>query len=1151
MRTSLTVCAIALSSQLLCAEGALGQSLKENNITYVAKNVPVRDAFEQLSKLTGFYFFYDESVLSELKDISIKVKDGSIDAILNQLSSQTGLYFKKINNTISISKQHLQSSEPEVTQQKRMLTGTILDNNGEPIVGANVSLKGTTTGTITDMDGRFSLEASENQILLVSYIGYVQQELQIGNKMSVKVTLREDSQALDEVVVVGYATQKKANLTGAVSSVSAKQLENRPMTNIGQGIQGLVPNVNITMPASGNPGTGAEYNIRGVTSLSGGGPLVLVDGVQMDPNIINPQDVESMSFLKDAASSSIYGARAAYGVILITTKKGKDGKPQISYSNNLAFNSPIFKPEMQNSVDWAETVNRGFTNLGNNPFVSEVWMQHIKEYAANPETAPNWYPDPNGYANAGGGSFNYCGNVNYPDAVYKKSAFMQQHTASMQGGSEKFKYYTSLGYNQQNGFLKYADDTYNRFNAKVNLSSQITKWLKVGVNSSYNASTKENPAGCYWGSNPDGGRVDFSSSGSFWGGTWPVIPLTISGYPGLDAPIPSYTGSWTNPIQLQRESGKENRDISDLWFGGNIDISPVKGLNIHVDYTYNHNSNTNKAHVKKMMNQDPITGNWGTFVHTKDNWVTMENGQSQYTTINAIADYSLTLKKNSIKVMAGMNKEDKQYRWFWARHMGLINNDFPAMNQATGAEKTNYKENEWGVLGFFGRINYNFDEKYFLEVNGRYDGSSRFPTGNKFAFFPSLSGGWMVSNEAFFSNVKNIVSTLKVRGSWGELGNIPSSDDIGLYPYVPSLGTVSQISYIMNSSRPVGITPAALTTDMTWETVKQWNIGVDFGFLNDKLSGSFDYYNRGTYGMIGAGTPLPAILGTNVPLQNASDLMTRGFELALNWRSNIGEDFYYNAGIVFSDNSSEITYFDNPTGILSSNYIGKTIGEIWGYHSDGVFQSDAEAEAYQQKYDLTQVTGRKLKAGDVRYLDINGDGKVTPGLTTDDTGDQSIIGNTEPRYAYGVNLGCNWKGLDFRMFMQGIGKRHIDLSWTSNIGDEWAETYSFMSDTWTPENPNASFPRVTVGDGSGANTRTRTTGLGNAAYLRLKELSLGYSLPKTWINQFALQNVRINLSGYNLLTFTGLHEGYYDPETRNMNAYPIFKSLSFGIDITL
>lgn len=1152
MRTSLFVLISAIFIPFIHAEDIYGQILKERNITYNAKGIDINHIFSDLSKQTGFHFFYDESALEGVSTVTLNVKNTSLDNILKEITRQTGLVFKQIDNTISVSREQPVISSGNIVQQDNKLTisGVINDDRGEPIIGANVIEKGTLNGVITDMDGNFSITVSPDAILQISYIGYISQEIAVKKQTYLAITMKEDAQALEEVVVVGYATQKKANITGAVASVSSKQLESRPMTNIGQGIQGLVPNVNITVPSGGNPGIGTGYNIRGTTSLSGGEPLIIVDGVQMDPNLINPQDIESISFLKDAAASSIYGARAAYGVMLITTKKGSDEKPRISYSNNLSINSPTFLPKMQNSLEWAETINRGMTNLGNNPFVSDLWLQHIKDYMANPDTAPNWYADPNGYANGGGGNFNYCGNVDYYKETYSKTAFMQQHTASIQGGTSKFGYYTSLGYYQQDGFLKYADDAYKRYNMKINLSAQITDWLKIGVNTTYNSTNKQNPAGVYWGSNPDGGRYDLNIGSSFIGGTWPVIPLTHSGYAGLDDENPSYNLSWTNPIQLQRDSGKETKKINDLWLGGNVDITPLKGLNIHADFTRNIYRNTNKNHVKKMMSQDPMTGNWMEMVHTKNNWVTMDNAEKDYYALNAIVDYTTSIKDHNFKFLAGMNHEKNHYRWFFARRMGLINNDFPAMNQAIGAEKTNYSENEWAILGYFGRINYNFSEKYFLEMNARYDGSSRFPENDKFAFFPSFSVGWMISNEAFFEKATKVVNSLKLRGSWGSLGNLPSSDAIGLYPYIPNLGTISQISYVMNNTRPVGITPAALTTNMSWEEVKQWNIGIDFGFLNNKLVGSFDYYNRGTYGMIGAGSPLPAVLGTGVPLQNSSDLMTKGYELTLNWRSNIGKDFHYNAGIVFSDNYAEITAFDNPTGLISSYYVGQRLNDVWGYHSDGHFQTDAEAEAYQAKYDVSQLTGRKLKAGDVRYIDRNGDGKITPALTTSDTGDQTVIGNGTPRYMYGINLGADWKGIDLRIFLQGIGRRDVNLSGFSNVSDQWQETYSYLSDTWTPDNPNAYWPRVTVGDG-GYNRQARTTTIENAGYMRLKDITVGYTLPKTWMQKVGLQNVRFYFSGYNLLTFMSMRKDMFDPETFNTHGYPIFKSVSFGIDIVL
>lgn len=1131
---------------VLCVSSAFAINVNSQSlrVNIHANQKQAKEVIKQIEEQTDYLFVYNHDKVNLNNTVTIQANNETVAEVLNQMFAGTDIIYAMQGNNIL-----LMQKDAVVQQSGKVVTGTIVDPSGMPVIGANVMVKGTTNGTITDMDGKFSLEVEEGATLQISYIGYANQEIKVGNQKTLSIALKEDAEALDELVVVGYGTQKKVNLTGAVSSVSSKELESRPMSNLGQGLQGLVPNVNISMPTNGNPGQKSSFNIRGTTSLTGGEPLILVDGVQMDPNMINPADIESISFLKDAASSSIYGARAAYGVMLITTKRGKESKPRISYSNNIAINSPTFLPKMQNSLEWAETINRGFTNLGNNPFVSDLWLQHIKDYMADPENTPNWYPDPNGYVNGGHGNFNYCDNVDYIDAVYDKMALMQQHTVSLQGGTEKMKYYASVGYNQQNGFLKYTDDTYRRLNTKMRFFSHLTDWLNVGVNFSYNISGKENPSGVYWGSNPDAGRSDFSSTGGFWGGSWPVIALVNSGYAGLEDSNPSYNMGWTNPVQLQRDSGRENRTINDLWLGANIDITPIPNLNIHADYTHNIQSNTDKMHVKKMKSQDPISGEWVYLVHAKDNWVTMENGETNYSVLNATADYSFNIDRHNFKVLAGLNYEKNHYRWFWARKMGLINNDLPAMNQATGLEKTNYSENEWALLGYFGRLNYNFDERYLFEFNIRYDGSSRFPTGNKFAWFPSFSAGWNLSNEAFWENLQDYVNSAKIRGSWGSLGHSPSS--IGLYPYIPTLGTKSQLNHVINGVRPVGVTPAGLVASMTWETVRQWNIAADLGFLNNRLTGSFDYYQRATIGMIGSGTPLPAVLGTGVPQENASDLMTKGYELTLSWKDHIGDDFQYNVGLVFSDYKSEITKFDNPSGLLSTHRVGETIGEIWGYHSDGVFQTDEEAAAYQEKYDLTQVVGRPLKAGDVRYLDINGDGKVTPGLTTSNRGDMSVIGNTSPRYMYGINLGAGWKGIDLRVFLQGVGRQDVNLSGYSNLVDQWKETYSYMNDTWTPENPDAFWPRVTVGDGSGANTQTRTSAIQNAGYLRLKDVTVGYTLPKPWVNKLSLDNVRIYFSGYNLLTLTGLHDGLFDPETKNTYAYPIYKSVSFGIDIVL
>ena len=422
---------------VLCVSSAFAINVNSQSlrVNIHANQKQAKEVIKQIEEQTDYLFVYNHDKVNLNNTVTIQANDETVAEVLNQMFAGTDIIYAMQGNNIL-----LMQKDAVVQQSGKVVTGTIVDPSGMPVIGANVMVKGTTNGTITDMDGKFSLEVEEGATLQISYIGYANQEIKVGNQKTLSIALKEDAEALDELVVVGYGTQKKVNLTGSVSSVSSKELESRPMSNLGQGLQGLVPNVNITIPSNGNPGQKSSFNIRGTTSLTGGEPLILVDGVQMDPNLINPADVESISFLKDAASSSIYGARAAYGVMLITTKRGKESKPRISYSNNIAINSPTFLPKMQNSLEWAETVNRGFTNLGNNPFVSDLWLQHIKDYMADPENTPNWYPDPNGYSNMGHGTFNYCGNENYSDAVYRKSTLMQQHTISLQGGTNKMKY---------------------------------------------------------------------------------------------------------------------------------------------------------------------------------------------------------------------------------------------------------------------------------------------------------------------------------------------------------------------------------------------------------------------------------------------------------------------------------------------------------------------------------------------------------------------------------------------------------------------------------------------------------------------------------------------------------------------------------------
>ncbi|HAC21447.1 MAG TPA: SusC/RagA family TonB-linked outer membrane protein [Porphyromonadaceae bacterium] len=1011
-----------------------------------------------------------------------------------------------------------------ISQQKQTYTGIIKDQYGEPVIGANISIVGTTHGTTTDVDGKFSISANKGATIKISYLGYDDQLLKLAASTALKITLQENTQDLEEVVVVGYGTQKKANLTGAVSSVSSKTLQNRPITNLGQGLQGTVGNLNITS-SNGAPGSGSSFNIRGTTSINGGSPLVLVDGVQMDPNLISPEDVESISVLKDAASASIYGARAAYGVILITTKKGKTGEPRVSFSTNLSWNKPTKKPDYLDSWQFATMHNEVNRNSGGGDYYDENYMNHIYDYYTDPQNNLPVFVDPNNPDR-----YLYCGNTDWIDAVYKDVAFLQQYNASISGGMEKCDYYASVGMMDQGGILKYYDDSYRRINTNLNINSRINEYIKLGFRSMYNNTNRSFPYGNNWTGD---------SHGFVGGDLRPLMPVF---HPDGNF---SGQGNWTNQAALQALSGDRKNKVNDMWLGANAVITPIKGFNINFDYTFNYYNSVNKQHGKLIKEYTANPNLQLIYPWTSPNKVAMSQSDNYYHVVNLYGDYEFKIReKNNFKVLLGYNQEYKRDRWFSAERQNLINNDMGQINQATGNQYVGGGETDWAISSVFARINYNFDDRYLFELNGRYDGSSKFPTNDRFGFFPSGSLAWRVSGEEFFEPLTSWFTDLKLRGSYGQLGNQSVG---GNYPYIPTLGTSTNIGYLIGGERPVAVNPAGLVSStLTWERVDQTNIGIDLGFFDNRLTGSFDWFQRYTKDMVTSGVPLPGVLGTSVPQENAADLRTRGFELTLGWQTAVNNDFRYNVNFILSDYHAEITKFDNPNGLLNTYYVGQKLGSIWGYTTDGLFQSEEEIQSHASQ---KKLYGGTWYPGDVKYKDLNNDGEISNGKNTlSDPGDLSIIGNSTPRYNYGIKGGITWKSFDLDIFFQGVAKRDFMAGGGHFWGfqSEWDVPLKHSLDYWREDNKDAFWHRPSYNNGGNRQTQTRY--MQSAAYLRLKQLTLGYTLPSSILSKVGVDNFRVYLTGQNLFEISNIMN-IYDPETLSTGAYPLQRSISVGVNL--
>ena len=1108
-------------------------------LTLNMKNSTVKEVLQNIENQSDFHFMFSERLIDVKREVSVDVKNKKIEAVLDELFAGTDVNYKVKDRFILLTTP--EGNDVSVKQQKS-ISGRVLDSSGSPLPGVTVVVKGTTNGTITDFEGNYNISnVPGDGTLVFSFVGMKPQEISVAGKSVINVTMDEETTAIDEVVAVGYGTRKKVNLSGAVSQATSEVLKSRSMVNLGQGLQGAVSGLQVTQ-GNFSPGQGASFNIRGYTSLNGGTPLILVDGVIQDPNLLNPEDIENVSVLKDASSAAIYGARAAYGVILITTKKGgRDQRSTVRFSSSYAVTTVTTVPKYASGYEFVTFVNEANKNTTGSPFYDQRAMDHINAYYKDPVNNLPVYYDPVIDLT---GKYNYCGNTDWASAVYKSGA-IKQINASLSGGTEKTQYYVSYGFMGQDGMLNVYDDLYKRNNVNINVNSDVFNWLTISTRMKYASAYQDHPS-----QGPTNGQLNWDLS--------PLMPIK------LPSGAWSGQGDITNPFAVAREGGYDHTKVNDLFLTGAITIHPVKGLNINVDYTYNPYSSNHDNYVRSFL-EERADGSTSIYPWTNPSAITNDNTNNYYNAINAYADYSKSISKNKFKILVGYNKETQKTKFFSAQRFQLINNDLPAINRATGTQAVNGSASLWAIQGAFFRLNYDYDNKYLLELNGRYDGSSKFPKGNRYDFFPSVSGAWVISNESFWGNFKPYVNTLKIRGSYGSLGNQNVTGD---FPYVSSYSittapTTAQseaniASYILGGSTPVAILPGSLVSpNFTWEKVNQWNVGTDLGLINNKLTVSFNVFQRATIGMLTAGQTLPSVLGTGVPRENAADLKTSGWDLEAGWKNKTG-DFSYGISANLSDAQTEITKFSNPTNLLSSNYVGQKIGEIWGYDAVGLFQSTAEVASWA---DQSQFYSGTWNPGDVKYVDRNGDGKITRGLNTlSDPGDQHIIGNNTPRYQYGVILNGAWKGFDLNIFIQGVGKRQIWFTegWMDQdrfFGTNGATGFVPMKlamDYWTTENTDAFLPKNYLsgwGSGGHGNRQVSSRYLQNAAYMRLKQVTLGYTVPENMIKKASISHLRIYCALQNILTFTKLSK-IYDPEVTNTSSYPAPLSYSLGIDLT-
>lgn len=1039
----------------------------------------------------------------------------------------------------------------ESQQSPYKLSGTVVDENGEPIPGVNIAIKGKTLGTITDMDGKFVLDVIEGDVLMVSFIGMVSREIKVTGQENINVELLTDTQSLDEVVVVGFGTQKKVNLTGSVGVADAKALESRPVMTASQALQGMVPGLQVSQNMGGLEKR-ASMNIRGVATIgkgSSGSPLILIDGMEGDIDAINPQDIENISVLKDAAASSIYGSRAPFGVILVTTKKGRSGKPSVNYNNSFRWSDPVLLPKMADSYTFATYFNDACINGGSTPQFGDDQMQRIKDYQSGKLTA-SVPVNPSNPKMWGDGYLYGNDNVDWYDAVYRSWVFSQEHNFSLSGGNESVNYYLSMNYLDQNGMMEFNQDTYDRYTGTAKINVKVTDWAQFNYSNRFIREELKRPSFL---------RDDFFQSLGRQG--WPTLPLYDPN---------GYLYAAPSPALNLRDGGSGTYQTDYLYQQAQVILEPIKGWKTFVDFNYRIKSANSHWEIQKTYNHD-VEGE--PYPYNNNSHVHEDHTKENYTNFSAYTDYTKLLESgHNFKGMIGFQSELMKRKTFGLQREGIIIPSLPEVDLTTGldvygAEVTpsvNGASDHWATAGFFGRINYDYEGRYLAEVNLRYDGTSRFRADNRWSWFPSFSVGWNVARESFWSAWEQYVSTLKFRGSYGELGN--QNTDSWYPTYQAMTVKASNGDWLMNGIKPnTSAAPGLVSSTMTWEKVKTWNIGLDFGALDNRLNGSVDIYSRKTVDMVGPAPELPVSLGTSVPQTNNTDLRTYGWELSIGWNDRLKCGLGYSAKFMLSDSQTEITRYPNETGSLATYRKGMMLGEIWGYETIGIAktQEDMDRHLATLPNGGQDAIGNRWGAGDIMYADLNGDGKIDNGANTEsDHGDMKVIGNYTPRYLFGLDLNLDYKGFDFRAFFQGVMKRDYFQSsyyfWGAS-GSVWESTCMLPHLDYFREDPDhilgqnldSYFPRPDFS--SGKNRQTQSRYLQNAAYIRLKNIQLGYTLPELITKKFLISKLRFYISGENLWTGTKMF-GTFDPETIdggwNGSVYPLSKTLSVGLSLT-
>lgn len=1113
MKIIVYVCFLCVGNLL-----AIGSYAQTAHVTIVSNHITIGQVINEIEKQTDYLFVFNVKDINIKRNVKVNAKDKAVNEVLNDIFKDTGIRHAIEGKNIML----INSTDKEKGAQQKdfLVTGIVKDENGEPIIGANIQVVGKSAGTITDMNGRFSISASANSTLQITYIGYQTQTVNIGEQRNINIILQEDNAQLDEVVVVGYGTMKKKDLTGSVTAVKGDELAARRTTQLSTALQGALSGVMVSRD-NGAPGSSASIQIRGVTTIGDSSPLVIIDGIPGDINSVNPEDVESMSVLKDAASASIYGSRAAAGVIVITTKRAKSGDVALSYNFEYGWEIPTKLPTYVGAQRYMEMVNE--TRYNDNP--DGGWYQtytedEITNWSINNATNPDKYP-----------------MTDWGDILLKSSAPRQTHTLSIVGGGKIIRTKASFRYDKTDGL--YVNKEYDRFMVRVNNDFNINKYISANLDLNFSRSKALSP-----NSNPMGAG-------------------------GRNIP-PIYAATWTNGLWGDVKDGENMlAKITDggtftNWgtnIGGKlgIDITPVNGLKISAAVAPNFNNVKKKTFVKQIpytRSEDPNTtvGYMGGYRTTN---LTENRNDSHDITTQFFANYAKTLGRHDFSVMIGY----EDYYAFWenldASRDQYQLTSYPYLD--LGSE--DYRDNggnaeEYAYRSLFGRMTYSYADRYLIQANLRRDGSSRFASNCRWANFPSVSLGWVISEEKFFKNINmDWFSYLKLRGSWGKLGNerIGAYDDDGnfIYNYYPYQAAIDYSTALFQNSQGIvsSVTTAAqqkyAVRDISWETTESWDIGLDANFLDNRLHFSADYYRKNTKDMLLA-LEIPHFIGYDTPEVNAGNMHTTGYDIEVGWRDKVG-DFTYSISANLSDFTSKMGNL-NGTQFLGNQVKmeGSEYNEWYGYVSDGLFLT-------QEDVDKSPKLNNSVKVGDIKYKDISGPDGVPDGVISPEY-DRVLLGGSLPHYMFGLTFNAAYKGWDFGLTLQGVGsqKSQISAAMIEGLRDNWLNFPTILDGNyWSPKNTDeqnatAKYPRLTRTNRD-ANFCMSDYWLYNGRYIRLKNLSVGYTLPKAWTTKACMNTVRLYVSGSDLFTISNAPKGW-DPEV-STEGYPITTSLIFGVSI--